>query len=120
MDNLLKQTLLISLLLLPWHLYAQEQTYWVTKCTVTAQHTHTPYQKSASSQIGNITISPTKVWIETKCFDQTLGILNESTSGGARIIVLSHRLKTVLTITGNKATLNIEGQSQIEFEIQRT
>jgi hypothetical protein len=119
MGNILKQALLISLLLLPLCLQAQEQSYRVTKCSVIAQHTHTPYQKSVSSEIGIIRITPGKVWFETKCFDEALGILNESTSGGTRIIVLNYRLKTVLTITGNKAELDIQGQFKTVFDIQR-
>ncbi len=112
--------LLLSILLLfPLHLQAQEQSYRVTKCTLIAQHTSTPYQKSVSSEIGVIRISPGKVWFETKCFDEALDMLNESTSGGTKIIVLNYRLKTVLTITGNKAELDVEGQFKVVFEVQR-
>jgi len=119
MGDLLKKALLISLLLFPLCLQAQEQNYRVTKCTLIAQHTHTPYQKFVSSEIGVIRISPGKVWFETKCFDETLGILNESTSGGTKIIVLNYRLKTVLTIIGSKAELDVEGQFKVVFEVQR-
>jgi hypothetical protein len=119
MGNLLKQALLISLLLFPLLIQAQEQTYRVIKCTVIAQHTNTPYQKSVSSEIGIVRITPGKVWFETKCFEEALGILNENKSGVGRVIVLNYRLKTVLTITGNKAELDIEGQLKAVFDIQR-